>query len=296
MNDETKLRGFVKRDMDEKLFVKIVDDLKEFPPLKVFNFHGMGESQLHPNFYELAHYATSSGIAERYEIRTNGSLLREGGAQKLVAAGLTRVCISVEAVTNEGYEKLTKRKGNMLEQVQEGVRDLYRASRGKCSIYAKIIDFNLPETDTKRFKELFSPIVDQIAIEYPEQWNTGLKRDTTFGRGVKVSVTGKPLQFHTVCPYPFYTLMVNVSGKVVVCCFDWSHQNIVGMASEESIRSIWNGAKMRDHWLMQLQGRSCESAACRDCTNIQSCPDDLDSSASELIKRLTQASRIAGGG
>ena len=285
--EEWKRVGFEKRDMDDDLFRKIVDDFKQMPRVKVFNLHMMGESQLHPHFYDLAVYATTSGIADRYEMRTNGSLLTEGRAQKLVDAGLTRIGISVEAVTNEGYQKLVRAKPGMLDRVIEGVKNLYVASRGRCRTYAKIVDFRIPETDTERFKELFAPIVDEVAIEYPEQWNSGLKTDTTLGQGVTLSVNGDPLQDHTACPFSFFTLAINVTGKTVICCFDWSYQNVIGIAGEQSIKEIWNSPNMFAHWRMQLEGRRKESAACRDCTNIQTSPDGVDDHREKLLERIS---------
>jgi len=288
--DEWKRVGFQKGDMADDLFRKIVDDFRDMPRTKVFNLHMMGESLLHPHFYELAHYATASGISDRYEMRTNGSLLTGGHAQRLVDAGLTRIGISVEAVTNEGYRKLVRAQRGTLDRVMEGVKDLYVASRGRCRIYAKIVDFRIPETDAERFKELFGPIVDDLAIEYPEQWNGGVTTDTTLGQGVTVSVNGDPLQYHVACPFTFFTLAINVTGKTVVCCFDWSYQNVIGVAGKQSIKAIWNSENMLAHWRMQLNGRRKESAACRDCMNIQTSPDGIDDRRKDLLARIADPS------
>ncbi len=284
---EWKRLGFEKLDMEDELFIKIVDDFREMPKLRVFNLHMMGESQLHPRFYELARYATSSGIADSYEMRTNGSLLTQGRAQKLVDAGLNRIGISVEAVTNEGYIKLTKRNEiDMLDQVIAGVTDLYAASRGRCHIFAKIIDFQSPETNPERFMELFSSITDEVSTEFPEQWNGGVNTDTTLGQGVHLSVNGDPLQHHVVCPYPFYTMAISATGKVIMCCFNWSYQSPRANVKENTVKEIWNGASVRDYQIAHLRGNRGEFPECRNCMNLQTCPDSLDSAREELIARL----------
>jgi hypothetical protein len=73
-----------------------------------------------------------------------------------------------------------------------------------------------------------------------------------------------------------------------MCCFDWSSQTIIGDANNESIIEIWNGQKVRDFWLMQLNGERYKNKACKDCLDIFTPPDDLDGAREVLVKQITK--------
>jgi radical SAM protein with 4Fe4S-binding SPASM domain len=283
---DTRARvGFTRQDMPNELFMKIIDDLKEFPrKIKVNHYHYMGEPLLNPNFFSLVRYAVDANVAEEHWIRTNGSLLNKQTVKNLVDCGLTRIGVSVEAVNEAGYRDLVKRRG-MFEKVVQGVSELYEQSRGKCKVYAKIINFGLPATDPDAFNKIFAPITDECDIEYPMQWNHGVP-DSTMGRGIKVTVNGDELNKHIACPYPFFTMVVNSKGKALMCCFDWSYQTAIGDVTKSSMKEIWNGQEVRDFWKMHLRGERGNNLACRDCLNLYACPDRLDNNRDELLARL----------
>lgn len=277
--------GFVKQDMPVQLFHKYIDDLKEFPrKIKVNHYHIMGEPLINPNFFSMVRYAVDANVAENHWLRTNGSLLTSENIDRLVACGLTRIGISIEAVNEEGYRNLVKRNG-MFERVVNGVSELYNKSRGICRIYAKICNFETPETNPEEFKRIFSPITDECEIEYPMQWNNGVP-DSTLGLGVRSTVNGDKITTQLVCPFPFYTLAINSRGKVTTCCFDWSTYNEIGDANKESIKEIWNGQRISDFWKMQLEGKKSTSSVCKDCLNCYVSPDNLDNSRYDILKRL----------
>jgi radical SAM protein with 4Fe4S-binding SPASM domain len=280
--------GFTRQDMTFDLFEKVVRDLQNFQDsIKIMHYHHMGEPLLNPNLPRMIRLAVDAKISSEHWIRTNGSLLTNDLIDQLVESGLTQIGISIEAINNEGYQKLVKQK-DAFPKIYDGVSNLYKKSRGKCQIYVKIIDFGIPETDPNEFTKLFTPISDKIGIEYPRQWN-GMISDTTLGQGVKLTVNGDPLCTRRIsCPYPFFTMVVTSTGKCLMCCFDWSSQTIIGDANNESIIEIWNGQKVRDFWLMQLNGERYKNKACKDCLDIFTPPDDLDGAREVLVKQITK--------
>jgi radical SAM protein with 4Fe4S-binding SPASM domain len=278
--------GFVRKDMPEEMFKKVVNDLKEFPrKIKIVHYHYMGDPLMNPNLSSLVRYSVDANIGDEHWIRTNGSLLTNETVKKIVDSGLTRIGISVEAVSEEGYQKLVHRKG-MFDKVVQGVTNLYDYAKGKCQVYAKIIDFGIPETDPNQFMKIFTPITDECGVEYPRQWNH-YKTDTTMGQGVNLTVNGDNLNRGRIsCPFPFFTMTVTATGKCLMCCFDWSSQTIVGDVNNNSVKEIWKGKEVKDFWLMHLRGERYKNPACRECQDIYTPPDNLDNDRDELIARL----------
>ena len=87
--------------MDFALFRKIVDEVKDF----AFDVHLLhrGESLLHPEFFEMVRYAHDAGLVTRFH--TNGTLLDEDKARRLIASGLDQFAFSVDGFDAETYEK-----------------------------------------------------------------------------------------------------------------------------------------------------------------------------------------------
>jgi len=276
--------GLKKQHMTDELYYKILADLLKFPaPLHQLHFHYDGEPLLQPNLIEWITAAAAQGVAKDYMIRTNGLLLTPDVTDRLIKSGITKIGISIEAVDDAGYATLTGRKG-VFSVIRDNMHYLY-SHRGKITLYAKIIDFGLQATDPQRFMELFAPLVDIATVEYPMQWNNGVK-DTTYGKGVKVSVNGDRRVEHVVCPYPFYTLGISSRGQVNACCFDWSWQTTFGDVNRESLQNIWNGSRRRDFLLMHLRGQRYLNSACMDCTAHTACPDNVDDTRLEIAARL----------
>ena len=100
-------RGF----MDEKMFKKIIDDFQEFPEkIKKIKIGNHGEPTLHPKISELIEYARKSDHADIVEVFTNGSKLEPELNEKIVKAGLQRINISLEGLTDQRYMEVAGRE------------------------------------------------------------------------------------------------------------------------------------------------------------------------------------------
>jgi len=287
MDSEVARVGFERKFMKTHLVKRIIDELCEFPdtghPFKLY-YNGMGESIIHPDFIDVVKYGVAKNVFDEHIIRTNGSLLEPEFNKQLIDAGMTEVNISIEAVSEEGYQRLSGVKG-MFDKIVNGVRDLHERS-GDCRVYAKIIPLNTPDTDVDEFYKIFEPITDTIDVEYPMRWNNSMEEDSTMGLGIPdTTVNGDPLTPNVCCPYIFYTLMVNVDGIVHLCCFDWSTQVNVGDMREQTLSQIWGGRQMRDFWKLHLSGNRYKNNACKDCQYIYGAPDFLTREQRKILLR-----------
>ncbi len=104
-------RGFIsdKIVMDFELLKKCVDEMTFFPhKIKTLRFVGMGEPLLHPKIADMVKYAVSKYVAEKVEILSNGSLLTPKLADSLIAAGLSRLVISIQGTTAKKYQEVSR--------------------------------------------------------------------------------------------------------------------------------------------------------------------------------------------
>ena len=281
--------GLKLMNMQPELFKKMIDQLKEFPdtgqPFK-FYYNGGGESLMNSNFVEMIEYAISNfPNANAHIIRTNASLITPEVSDKLIKAGMTEINISIEAVNEEGYEKITHRKG-MFQRVLDNVTYLYD-HRGNCRIYAKIIPLGTPETDETEFFRIFTPITDIRETEHIMHWANQTNELVDKLRRPEITVNGDPITDNIACPYIFYTLMLTAFGQAHLCCFDLFNYVDVGNVNDNTLLEIWTGEKIKDFWRMHLEGRRFEHKACSDCFYTYGAPDFLtEQDRLDILERL----------
>jgi radical SAM protein with 4Fe4S-binding SPASM domain len=276
--------------MNMDLFEKVLDGLRRFPKLRLINAYKDGEPLLHARFPEMIRALKSADVADRIWTKSNGALLSPELNRELVSCGLDLICISVEAVSGEGYRRIAGVELDY-DRFRENVADLY-ARRGPMELYVKIADTNLDEDDLRKFYADFQPISTHVGVEKLMGWsNSGLK---DFTLGTKPSTyDGLPFVPKDVCAYPFYVLAVNSDGSVSVCGNDWSHGAAVGNVREQDLLEIWNGDALFDLRRRMLDGERHRIPACADCYYLQIVPDNLDPYRHELSQRLGAARKVA---
>jgi MoaA/NifB/PqqE/SkfB family radical SAM enzyme len=105
-------------------FRAVVDEL---PALHTVTLQGLGEPLLAPDLFRMVEYATARGI--RVGFNTNATLLTRATAERLVAAGLDWLCISLDGATAATYESI--RDGARFARVERNVRSLVEVLRAR---------------------------------------------------------------------------------------------------------------------------------------------------------------------
>lgn len=273
--------------MDFELYKKIVDDICEFErPIKVLRLYKDGEPLLHPRFAEMVRYAKEKKCAERIDTTTNASRLSPQKNVEIIEAGLDRINVSIYGVTREQYLEFSKYRIDF-ETLVANIRHLYE-HRGICEIIIKINGNSLSEEDKKRFYEIFGDVADGVYIEHTMSCWPEFELEP---RGVKVSqefgIYGQRIHEVQVCPYVFYSFAINSDGSASTCFLDWSRKLIIGDARKESVKDIWNGARLLSHQKMMLMKERKRHPVCGNCGQLShGLPDDIDSYADELLNKL----------
>jgi len=107
-------------------FRELVDAL---PELHTLTLQGLGEPLLAPDLLPMVEYASARGI--RVGFNTNATLLTRARAERLVAAGLDWLCVSLDGATAGTYESI--RDGARLARVARNVRGLVNVMRARAA-------------------------------------------------------------------------------------------------------------------------------------------------------------------
>lgn len=284
----TKKQNYRKINMELELFKKIIDDICVFDTkLKQLKLGGFGEPLINPMLTEMINYAKEKDVAEIIEVVTNGSLLTEQLSDKLINSGIDRILISIEALNSQGYKEISKVDIDMNEMI-ENIRYLYEHKK-KCEIYIKTIDISIKnDEDKKLFYDMFGDICDKIFIEkiIPVWPGFEMNIDKDFKNDLKGRY-GKDLNKVKICPYIFYSLLINSDGQIIACCSDWERKLILGDIKDETLVNVWNSDKYKTFWKDMLYGNKNKYEMCRKCEQPQYvCNDNIDEYAEEILRRL----------
>lgn len=293
-----KAVGLKRGMMELGLFKKIVDDLKAFDgKIKKIKIGNHGEPTLHPDLPAMIRYAQESGTAEIIELFTNASKLEPVLNQALIDAGLQRINISLEGLSDERYQQVAGVKQDFAAIV-EGVRHLH-SIRGDCRIYVKIADqtstlsrqvsqrFILNEAERAHFYDTFGNICDEIYIEkVVPQW-----AEVQLDKQNQLSDTGMYDQQikadKDVCPFIFMYLHFNCDGTTSPCTLDWPRKVVIGNVKDTAVKDIWNGRLLRALQVTMLEGKRCDVNFCKSCTAPVVCvEEDLDPHKAALLEKI----------
>lgn len=278
--------------MKLNLYTKIIDDLKEFDhPLKVLRLYKEGEPLLNPRLPDMIRYAKNSGMVDYIDTTTNGSLLSNELSLSLVEAGLDRINISVDAMSDKQFLEFTRTKVNFNHYV-DTIRFLYD-NRQQCEICVKIAGDYLSDEEKKHFFKVFGDISDRIFIEntapcWPE-FDVEQRTGVTISKGIY----DNPITEVNTCPYIFYSMSVNSDGSVSLCFLDWARKLIIGNARVQSLREIWFGKIIFDHQMAHLKGMRKKIPVCCQCGQLShGLPDNIDPFSQILIEKMNKSRKI----
>lgn len=273
------------RNMDFKLYTKIVDDICEFEnPVKVLRLYKDGEPLLNRNFHKMVEYAKKRSCAESIDTTSNGSLLSPHRNIEIIEAGLDRINISVEGVSAEQYKDFSGVIINF-DKFVDNISHFYD-NRNQCKVFIKINGDIISDEDKVKFYEIFGDICDYINIEHTMNcWNNFEMKDTK--QNTAVGVYGQEIHEVEVCPYPFYSFSINSNGYVSLCFLDWNRKLIIGNVNHQSVKEVWNGNEINAYRNLFLNKRRRELKICKNCSQLShGMPVDLDDCANELLKKI----------
>lgn len=280
--------SYKKHAMPFDLFTKIINDIDKFEEkIKVLRINGQGEPLLNKNFCKMVKYAKEADVAKWIETITNGSMLNPKLNQELVDSGIDRIRISIEAIDDEGYKNIAN--VNMdIKVLVDNIADLYKRSRGKTEIYIKTVDASV-DTESKKelFYTMFGDICDKIFIDNViPMWSDFEKINEAYNFEKKLGVHGQEIRNVEICPYPFYSFIINSDGEITVCCADWKRKIVIGDAKKESVVDIWKGKTYQSFLKDMLVKKRNNFEMCRKCLlPMYDCNDNIDMYGEELSKK-----------
>ena len=120
--------------MNRETFESIKNALPDLPNLECVHFGGFGEPFSHPGIFDMLSSVKERGL--KAEIITNGSLLNDAVADKLIDLEVNTVFVSLDAPDKDEYDRI--RQGADFTSVLANIRGLVERKNKAESIYPEL--------------------------------------------------------------------------------------------------------------------------------------------------------------
>lgn len=248
-----------KEDMSDEVFARLASQAGA--SAEHMMLIGLGEPFLDPKIFDRI------GICERHGIHsllsTNGTLLDEQAAARILDSPLAHITLSFDGATKESFEFY--RKGARFERVRDNFIRFARMKAEKQrgpQVVVQMVRMERNAGEVDEFIRFWSgqPGVDQVRIKEDE---TNLMRPEA---GHAASDWNQH-PCHYLWRGPMY---VKWNGDVYPCCQSYMlGGGPVGNIEREDLGAIWNGEPMRAMRSAHAAGRGGDVDVCsRCCTTI----------------------------
>lgn len=267
--------------MSFDLFLKIVEDLKEFPEkIKVIYLYSYGEPLLHPRICEMITLLKESNVCEEVRLTTNALLLTHDLSERLANSGVDIVRLSLYGKNAEDYKEFCQVDMDYEKFIEE-LRYFYKMACGKTKFHVKgTTAFLKTEEDLKWFAKTFEEYSDYRTIEAIVNLWSDFNTEITSEK-VDLNQLYENIQ---ICSSSFAYMGIHSNGVVSPCCMDWKFDVSYGDVTEHSLLEIWNSDTLRTFQLSLLKKEKGLYPFCDVCN--YRIIDNIDEVADTLIQRL----------
>ena len=244
-------KGFMNPD----LFRKAIDEIKSIDGYKPkIGMHMTGEPLMHENFDTMVNYADQTGLYTM--IHTNGYLLTQKLAQKLVNSGISEITFSFEGEDPIRYEQI--RIGSRYEIVDANIK-FFLKIRKKTRVIIEVLKFR-GEDRTLAIDENFKNRYPGAEFNsyFASNWHGTLDRP-------ELNEDQILAQEPSVCPSILTNLIVSWDGKIHPCGKDFDNRLIIGDLNHETIMDHWKGENRHKLYLKMKRGEYKDLRLCKDC-------------------------------
>ncbi|MDT8318769.1 MAG: radical SAM protein [bacterium] len=257
----SKSEAFGGRHLDPMLHKKLIDEVAADGKgiCKYLRYTGQGETLLHPQFMEMIEYAGKHADVP-INITTNGMLLKEAKAKRLLAAGVDVFDISIDANTPETYARV--RKNGDLNITRPNVLrllDLIKKGRYDTRVVVSFVEQPLNADESDDFKIFWEDAgVDYVIIRRLHSC-AGSKEKLADKMRDESSVKRRP------CLYPWERLVLSPTGQIGFCPADWKYQAKIAYFKDVTIKDVWKSKEMQDLRSAHLQNDYSSHDFCGQC-------------------------------
>jgi radical SAM protein with 4Fe4S-binding SPASM domain len=244
--------------ISKEVFKKIADQVGA--QKRILRVSGAGEPLMHKRIVEYIEYAKSAGC--QVGLITNGSLMTESAALRLLSCGIDMIEFSVDAADEETYQvvrkglNFAKTLGNITRTVE-----LRNEMKAPANIIASVVNQKVIAEKVPFIVAFWEKVVDSVQVRKYLTWDINDLSDSG-------DITPY-LNPDAPCPFPFDRMLIDTNGDVRFCVYDIIGRTRWGNVMETPISEIWQNehfAELRD---IHQKKEFHRMALCHNCLDRQ---------------------------
>ena len=213
--------------MDFALYKHIIDQCAENNVYSI-KLSWRGEPLLHPDIFKMILYAKNNKISD-VAFLTNLERLDDDMAHGLVESGIDWISVSIDGM-DENYNKI--RYPSKFTDIVRKIKKIneIKSKSGKKKPLIRIQSlWSAIKSDPFSYKEFWTPLVDKINFIADQRRHI---KDMAF-----------PVDPSFRCQSPWLRMFITWDGKIGNCQVDYNQANVLGDATKQSLKDIWQGEK-----------------------------------------------------
>ena len=241
----TEKKPVSRKTMPLPLFLHLLQELSPF--VHTVQFYFQGEPLLCNDLPEMIRLARKEGL---YTIvSTNAQSLTEERAEALVQAGLNRIIVSMDGLTQATYEAY--RKGGDVQKVYAALQHLRQAktlNHSRIRIELQCLRLRSNQNEWEAFKQHYRDWgADSLTFKTAQLYDYAkghplMPSDERYSRYKRQKDGTYQLKRRLSwgCHRLFTGCVMDADGRVLPCCFDKARQHAFGtLTTHTSFRSVW---------------------------------------------------------
>ncbi len=230
---------------------------------RLLRLHHFGESVLHPKIGECIWLVRQEGFIPVLSL--NPASLTESEVDEIIDSGVGIVCFSMDSLNTERLKMI--RGIDCSAEYCLNIIDyfIHRSRRSGHPIFKVIqmVSLSINRDEHEEFLELKKRYPEEdvyvyISLNYGFG-DIGLVAETDKDSAVEV------LANRHICSAPFNDVVVLWNGDVVLCCYDFNGENIIGNLREQKLNEIWIGHKAEHIRSLFVSGDTDRLVLCKKC-------------------------------
>ena len=233
--------------MTREVFRRVLKEIQE--TAWVMQFYFQGEPLLNKDLPQMIREAHEAGL---YTIvSTNGQAMTEDLAEELVRAGLNRIIVSMDGLTDASYNAY--RVGGSLEKTKMALQLLRKAKerlKGHTMIELQCLRLKTNEHEWKAFERSYRSLgADRLVFKTAQLYDYAnghplMPSQAKYSRYIK----GSDGLYHRRklgkgCWRVWSGVVVTTNGEVLPCCYDKAREYAYGNIMNTGMRELFAGEK-----------------------------------------------------
>lgn len=282
---------FIKTDaysgsnLNVKLHHKLIDEVGTdgYGICQYIRYTANGETLIHPNFDEMIEYA-GKYAKTKINVTTNGVLLTEKKAKKLLEAGVNVFDISLDAFSDETYAKV-RVKGD-LSKVRPNVLKLIQLIK-EGSYNAKLVVSFVEQPQNTHETQEFETFWNNAGADYVVIRKLHSAAGSKNGIKAKMEEGYKEIK-RKPCLYPWERLVLTPTSELGFCPAGWTGESHFADFSKTTIKEAWQSdfmQKLRDAHLTNNYAGFDFCKQCPDWIHTR-WPDEVGENYASMMAEL----------